>query len=75
MDGERPVAAAFHPENDVLHYVRQETALFDRSDKYQDQPMDLADATLIVAAEETGIREILSIDRDFLVYRAKASLS
>ncbi len=43
------------------------------SEKYQDQPMDLADATLIVAAEETGIREILSIGSDFLVYRAKGN--
>lgn len=41
------------------------------TEKYQDQPMDLADATLVVAAEETGIKEILSMDSDFLVYRTK----
>lgn len=40
------------------------------TEKYHDQPMDLADATLVVTAEETGILEILSIDSDFLVYRA-----
>ena len=31
--------------------------------------MDLADATLIVAAETIGIREIISIDTDFYIYR------
>jgi uncharacterized protein len=41
------------------------------TEKYQDQPMDLVDATLVVAAEDTGIREILSLDSDFLVYRTK----
>ncbi|MDR3248190.1 MAG: PIN domain-containing protein [Treponema sp.] len=30
--------------------------------KYADLPMDFADATLVVAAEKTGIREIVSID-------------
>ena len=37
--------------------------------KYQDLPMDFADATLVIAAEKTGIRGILSIDSDFNVYR------
>ncbi|MBT3274641.1 MAG: PIN domain-containing protein [Spirochaetales bacterium] len=37
--------------------------------KYNDIPMDLADATLIVAAEKLGIREIISIDNDFYIYR------
>ena len=39
------------------------------SEKFQDVPMDLADASLIVASEEKGIREIASIDSDFYVYR------
>ena len=39
------------------------------TEKYRDRPMDLADATLVVAAEDTGIREILSIDSDFPIYR------
>jgi predicted nucleic acid-binding protein len=34
-----------------------------------DLPMDFADATLVVTAEKTGIREIISMDRDFDVYR------
>ncbi len=40
--------------------------------KYSDIPMDLADATLVVLAEETGIREVLTLDiRGFNVYRTK----
>ena len=37
--------------------------------KYSDQPMDFADATLVIAAERTGIKKILSIDSDFDIYR------
>jgi uncharacterized protein len=38
-------------------------------EQYRDRPMDLADATLVVAAEKTGYRQILTIDSDFLFYR------
>jgi predicted nucleic acid-binding protein len=37
--------------------------------KYSDLPMDFADATLVVAAEKSGIKEIISLDKDFDVYR------
>ncbi len=37
--------------------------------KYSDLPMDFADATLVIAAEKTGIRKIISIDSDFNIYR------
>jgi predicted nucleic acid-binding protein len=37
--------------------------------KYADLPMDFADATLVVASEKTGIREIVSLDKDFDIYR------
>jgi len=37
--------------------------------KYSDLPIDFADATLGIAAEQSGIREIISIDSDFDVYR------
>ena len=43
--------------------------IIDLTEKYNDVPMDLADATLIVAAETLGIREIISIDNGFYVYR------
>jgi predicted nucleic acid-binding protein len=39
--------------------------------KYADRPMDFTDATLIVAAEKTGMREIVSIDSDFDIYRVR----
>jgi predicted nucleic acid-binding protein len=40
--------------------------------KYSDIPMDLADATLVVLAEETSIREVLTLDiRGFSAYRTK----
>jgi predicted nucleic acid-binding protein len=31
--------------------------------------MDFADATLVVTAEKTGIKEIISLDKDFDIYR------
>ncbi|MGM0581542.1 MAG: type II toxin-antitoxin system VapC family toxin [Bacteroidota bacterium] len=37
--------------------------------KYDDVPMDLADASLIVASEVKGIHQIASIDSDFYIYR------
>ncbi len=43
--------------------------LFALMEQYQDRPMDLADATLVLAAEKTGYRQILTLDSDFLFYR------
>ena len=38
--------------------------------KYADQPMDFADASVVLLAARTGVREILTVDRrDFAVYR------
>ena len=38
--------------------------------KYADQPMDYADASVVLLATRTGVREILTADRrDFAVYR------
>lgn len=42
----------------------------DLIDKYRDIPMDWVDALLVVNAEETGIRQVLTLDeRGFLSYR------
>lgn len=38
-------------------------------DKYADLPMDFADAALVCAAEQSGLRTILTLDRHFTVYR------
>lgn len=37
--------------------------------KYQDVPMDLADASLVAAAEVLGLRQIFTLDGDFFIYR------
>jgi predicted nucleic acid-binding protein len=37
--------------------------------KYKDTPMDLADASLVAAAEVLGLRRIFTVDSDFVVYR------
>ena len=47
--------------------------IIDLTEKYQDRPMDLADASLVVAAEDTGVRHIFSIESDFLIYRTKSN--
>lgn len=47
-------------------------ALEKLSRKYSDQPMDFADASVVLLATRTGIREILTADRrDFAVYRLR----
>lgn len=38
-------------------------------EKYQDTPMDLADASLIATAEQLGLKRILTLDSDFHIYR------
>jgi uncharacterized protein len=39
-------------------------------EKYQDLPMDMADAALVRIAEREGIRRVLTLDhRDFSIYR------
>ncbi|WKN41230.1 type II toxin-antitoxin system VapC family toxin [Tunicatimonas pelagia] len=43
--------------------------LIELSRQFSDVPMDLADASLIVASENYGITEIASIDSDFYIYR------
>ena len=43
--------------------------LLELMEQYQDRPMDLADASLVLVAERTGFRRILTLDSDFLFYR------
>lgn len=38
-------------------------------EQFRDQPCDYADATLLVAAEEMGLRRVFTIDRHFYAYR------
>jgi predicted nucleic acid-binding protein len=39
--------------------------------KYADQPMDFADASLVVAAERLHIRKVFTLDHHFRVYRPR----
>jgi len=36
---------------------------------YRDAPMDLADASVVVAAETLGLRQVFTLDRHFYAYR------
>lgn len=38
-------------------------------EKYKDTPMDLADASLVAAADSLSLRQIFTVDSDFHVYR------
>lgn len=38
-------------------------------EEYRDVGMDFADASVVVAAEETGIRKVLTVDTHFYAYR------
>ncbi|WP_254846942.1 type II toxin-antitoxin system VapC family toxin [Leptospira alexanderi] len=40
-------------------------------EKYSDRPMDFADASLVALSEIYEIKEILTLDRDFLFYKTK----
>lgn len=48
------------------------TRMFELMESYADHPMDLADASLVVAAETLVTRKIFTIDRsDFQTYRIR----
>ncbi len=50
---------------EFYHLIR----IIELSEKFNDVPMDFADATLIVASEAKGISKIATIDSDFYIYR------
>jgi len=48
------------------------TRAFELMELYADRPMDLADASLVVAAEALETRKIFTLDRnDFAIYRVR----
>jgi predicted nucleic acid-binding protein len=48
------------------------TRAFELMESYADRPMDLADASLVVAAEVLATRKIFTVDRsDFATYRVR----
>ena len=54
----------------ILDLTREEIArMVVLMEKYEDTPMDLADASLVAIAESRSIRLVFSIDSDFFIYR------
>ena len=48
------------------------TRAFELMDLYAEHPMDLADASLVAAAESLGTRKVFTVDRkDFATYRVR----
>jgi predicted nucleic acid-binding protein len=45
------------------------------TEKYSDLPMDFADACLVYVAEQLDVNNILTVDRDFTIYRIKGRKS
>ncbi len=58
-------------EGVLLHNIRQSDIgqIIKLTVKYNDLPMDFADATLVLAAENERISKIISFDSDFNIYR------
>jgi thiol-disulfide isomerase/thioredoxin/predicted nucleic acid-binding protein len=54
----------FHGHSDV-----EGTQMAELMDRYQNVPMDLADASLVAVAEASGDRTIFTLDGNFRVYR------
>lgn len=57
-----------------VHYSDDEELLraFELMETYSDRPMDLADASVIAAAESIGVRKVFTVDHnDFETYRIK----
>lgn len=58
-------------EGAIIHEINQSdiARIIELTKKNSDIPMDFADATLVIVAEKTGVRKIISIDSDFDIYR------
>ncbi len=58
----------------IVWYLNDEviTRAFELMLQYADRPMDFADASLVVIAENERLRKVFTIDRnDFAAYRVK----
>lgn len=60
---ERGGVKIFDLDQSTISRIKQLT------EKFDDVPMDLADASLVVVSELSGYKEIISIDSDFYIYR------
>ncbi len=55
----------------LAHQPEDWLRMQDLMSTYEDLPMDFADATLVVLAERHGLNSVLTLDRDFLIYRKR----
>lgn len=63
---QRDIVTIYHLDKQLMGRCRELMR------KYRDLPMDLADATLVAAAEAENISKIFTLDhKDFKVYRTK----
>ena len=53
----------------VLDEPTMLTRMYALMARYQDLPMDLADASLVALAEERHLRQVFTLDSNFRVYR------
>lgn len=60
---ERGGLKLYNIENDKISRIKE------LIEKYDDVPMDLADGSLMIAAEQLGYKQIATIDSDFYIYR------
>lgn len=51
----------------INHFSR----IIQLAEKYSDVPMDFADGSMIIIAEETGNKDIITIDSDYHIYKIK----
>jgi len=63
-------ALAIHIPSD--YEIRRTRELME---KYSDTPMDLADASLVAAAETLRLRRIFTLDSDFRIYQINGTVS
>ena len=65
-------------ENNDLFFYPLEASDIQRMrylmEQYRDVPMDLADASLVAAAESLNQKRIFTLDTDFLIYRFEGKL-
>jgi predicted nucleic acid-binding protein len=47
--------------------------MWELMEKYRDLPMDLADASLVTAAERLGVYQVFTVDRHFHAYRIQGT--
>ena len=56
-------------EEGVLRIHEEIPRMMALMEKYDDLPRDLADSSIVVAAESLGVNRVFTLDRDFTVYR------